>query len=52
MMLCFCVCVCVFFCDFFFFFVCVCDFFLYIKAYIVGIYLNCIDKSTQFKWVP
>ena len=23
-----------------------------IKAYVVGIHLNCIDKSMQFKWVP
>ena len=24
----------------------------FIKAYVVGTYLNCIDKSMQFKWVP
>ena len=23
-----------------------------IKAYVVGTYLNCIDKSMQFKWYP
>ena len=23
----------------------------YIKAYVVGTHLNCIDKSMQFKWV-
>ena len=23
----------------------------FIKAYFVGTHLNCIDKSTQFKWV-
>ena len=40
LMQCFCVCVC-FFPDFFF-----------IKAYIVGIHMNCMDKSMQFKWVP
>ena len=22
------------------------------KAYVVGTYLNCIDKLMQFKWVP
>ena len=25
---------------------------VFIKAYVVGIHLNCIDKSMQFKWVP
>ena len=24
----------------------------FIKAYIVGTHLNCMDKSMQFKWVP
>ena len=24
----------------------------FIKAYVVGTHLNCIDKSMQFKWVP
>ena len=24
----------------------------FIKAYVMGIPLNCIDKSIQFKWVP
>ena len=24
----------------------------FIKAYVVGPHLNCIDKSMQFKWVP
>ena len=24
----------------------------FIKAYVVGTHLNCIDKSLQFKWVP
>ena len=24
----------------------------FIKAYVVGTNLNCIDKSMQFKWVP
>ena len=24
----------------------------FIKAYVLGIHLNCIDKSMQFKWVP
>ena len=24
----------------------------FIKAYVVGTYLNCIDLSMQFKWVP
>ena len=24
----------------------------FIKAYVVGIYLNCIHKLKQFKWVP
>ena len=23
-----------------------------IKAYVVGTYLNCMDKLMQFKWVP
>ena len=25
---------------------------LFLKAYVVGTHLNCIDKSMQFKWVP
>ena len=31
-----------------------CFFFLifFIKAYVVGTHLNCIDKLMQFKWVP
>ena len=24
----------------------------FIKAYVVGTHLNCINKSVQFKWVP
>ena len=24
----------------------------FIKAYVVGTHLNCIDKLMQFKWVP
>ena len=24
----------------------------FIKAYVVGIHLNCIDESMQFKWIP
>ena len=30
------------------------DFFLifFIKTYVVGTHLNCMDKSMQFKWVP
>ena len=24
----------------------------FIKTYVVGTHLNCIDKSVQFKWVP
>ena len=24
----------------------------FIKAYVVGSHLNCINKSMQFKWVP
>ena len=34
---------------------CFCFFFFlifFIKAYVVGTHLNCIDKSMQFKWVP
>ena len=38
---------------------CLCDVFVrsfflifFIKAYIVGTNLNCIDKSMQFSWVP
>ena len=31
--------------------VCMCVFF-FMKAYVVGTHLNCIDKSMQFKWVP
>ena len=32
---------------------CACFFFLifFIKVYVVGTHLNCIDKSMQFKWV-
>ena len=26
--------------------------YFFIKAYVVGTYLNCIDLSMQFKWVP
>ena len=26
--------------------------YFFIKAYVVGTHLNCIDKSMQFKWVP
>ena len=32
------------------FFVCFLIFF--VKAYVMGTHLNCIDKSLQFKWVP
>ena len=39
-------CVCVFF-FFFFFFFC----FFFVKKYVVGTHLNCIDKSMKFKWV-
>ena len=37
-----------------FLYVCVFSFYLifFIKAYVVGTHLNCIDKSMQFKWVP
>ena len=36
--------------DAFFF---MCDFLIFsIKAYVVGTYLNCMDKSMQFKWIP
>ena len=24
----------------------------FIETYVVGTYLNCMDKSMQFKWVP
>ena len=24
----------------------------FIKAYVVGTHLNCIDKLMQFKWIP
>ena len=24
----------------------------FIKAYVLGTHLNCIDKSMQYKWVP
>ena len=24
----------------------------FLKAYVMGTHLNCIDKSMQFKWVP
>ena len=24
----------------------------FIKAYVVGTYLDCIDRSMQFRWVP
>ena len=27
-------------------------FFFFLKEYVVGTYLNCIDKSIQSKWVP
>ena len=27
-------------------------FYFFIKAYVVGTHLNCIDLSMQFKWVP
>ena len=30
----------------------VCFAYFFIKAYVVGTYLNCIDLSMQFKWVP
>ena len=32
----------------------ICFFFLifFIKAYVVGTHLDCVDKSMQFKWVP
>ena len=35
-------------------FLCVCMFLsdFFVKAYVVGTHLNCIDKSMQFKWVP
>ena len=26
--------------------------YFFIKAYVVGAHLNCIDLSMQFKWVP
>ena len=40
-----------FFCFVFFFVFCfLLSFFL--KLYVVGTHLNCIDKSLQFKWVP
>ena len=26
--------------------------YFFIKAYVVGTHLNCIDKSMQFIWVP
>ena len=26
--------------------------YFFIKAYVVGTHLNCIDLSMQFKWVP
>ena len=32
-----------------------CGFFFlifFVKAYVVGTYLKCIDKLMQFKWVP
>ena len=41
MMLMQCFCVVVFSSDFFF-----------IKAFVVGTHLNCIDNIMQFKWVP
>ena len=37
-----------FVCFFFFFF----SLIFFIKAYVVGIHLNCIYLSMQFKWVP
>ena len=30
----------------------ICFLIFFIKAYVVGTHLNCIDKSMQFKWVP
>ena len=30
----------------------ICFLIFFIKAYIVGTHLNCIDKLMQFKWVP
>ena len=33
---------------FFFFFIII----FFIKAYVVGTHLNCINKLMQFKWVP
>ena len=35
-------------CYFFFFFFLI----FFIKTYVVGTHLNCIDKRMQFKWVP
>ena len=32
--------------------VCVCFLIFFIKAYVVGTHLNCIDKLMQFKWAP
>ena len=37
---------CVFFFCFFLFLI------FFIKAYVVGTHLNCIDKLMQFRWVP
>ena len=37
---------CVYVCVFFFFLI------FFLKANVVGTYLNCIDKLMQFKWVP
>ena len=31
---------------------CVVFIYFFIKAYVVGTHLNCIDLSMQFKWVP
>ena len=33
-------------------FLCFCSLNSFIKAFVVGTHLNCIDKSMQFKWVP
>ena len=35
-------------------FLCCCFFFLivFLKVYVVGTHLNCINKWMQFKWVP
>ena len=38
--------------DFFNDFFAICFLIFFIKAYVVGTHLNCIDKWMQFKWVP